>query len=129
VIGQAVPFNEAALEARRVFLDTGAGNARILIYSGTRPATGGVPAGTLLGTITLDKPCGIVNAGQLVLTSSTIPIASASGTATWARFINGADAHAFDCDVSNMAGSGEVKLEDTLIIAGGELTLVLAVLG
>lgn len=128
-IAQNITFNEAALTARRDFLDLGSGNAKIQIYAGTRPAGGGSPSGSMLGEITLDRPCGVVNAGQLVLTSAVTPVASNSGTAVWARIVNASGTWAFDCDVSNMAGSGEVKLSNTLVLAGAELTLIQAILG
>lgn len=128
MIEQSDEFNEYALEGRRTFLDLGAGNARLRIYDGVRPAANGTPAGTLLGEIALDKPCGTVSAGQLVLTAADEPLALESGVATWARIVNGADTWAMDCDVSNVAGSGEVKLSDTAVLSGGLLTLISAVL-
>lgn len=128
MIEQNPTFNEYALEGRRAFLDLGAENARIRIYEGVRPAANGTPAGALLGEITLDKPCGVVNAGQLVLTSSEVPLAVASGGATWARIVNGAGTWAMDCDVSDMTGDGEIKLVNTTIFAGGALTLISAIL-
>lgn len=129
MIEQSDPFNEAALEGRRVWLDTGASNARLRIYAAPRPAAGDVPAGVMLAEITLDKPCGVVNAGQLVLTSSAIPVAVNSGGADWARWVNGDGEWAMDTDCGNEASDAEVKLQDTTILAGGEVTLVSAVLG
>lgn len=129
MIEQSDEFNEYALEGRRAFLDLGLANARIQIYPAPRPAAGATPAGVLLGEVTLDKPCGVVNAGQLVLTSSAVPVAGNSGTANWARWLNGNGDWAMDTDVTLLAGSGEVKLGDLAILAGGALTLISAVLG
>jgi hypothetical protein len=129
VIDQSEEFNESALEGRRAYLDTGSGKARIRIYPDPRPSPGGTPAGVMLGEIELDKPCGIVSAGQLVLVSSVTPIAINSGEATWARWVNGNNDWAMDTSVTDVAGDGEVKLDDTTIYAGGSLTLVSAVLG
>lgn len=129
MIDQSDPFNEAALAGRRDFLDQGSGNARIRLYVAPRPEPGDTPAGVMLGEIVLDKPCGVVNAGQLVLTSSVIPVAVNSGGAAWARWVNGNGDWAMDTDCGNEASSAEVKLQDTTILAGGEVTLVSAVLG
>lgn len=129
MIEQNSDFNESALAARRNWLDLGTDNAKVQIYSGTRPAGGGSPTGVLLGEIKFDKPCGVVNAGHLTLTSSEIPLAINSGAATWGRILNGAGTWAFDCDVSGLTGSGEIRLASTSILAGGTLTLIQAILG
>ena len=121
-------LNEARLTGTLSFLDTGAGVARIRIYNGTRPATGGTVT-TLLVEIPMDDPCGTVAAGVLTLASAALPLVASSGVATWARVINGDDDFAFDCDVSDMAGSGDIKLPSTTLYAGGKTQLVSGVLG
>lgn len=119
----------AALEGRKSFLDSGSGNARIRLYNGTRPASGGTPT-TLLAEIELDKPCGTVAARTLTLASEAVPLCDASGVATWARVVNGNGDFAFDCDVSTVAaGTGQVQLEDTSLLAGGKVQLVYGYLG
>ena len=122
-------LNEARLTGTKDFLDLGTGNARIRIYNSTRPASGGTPT-TQLVEIELDKPCGTVAGNVLTLASTDIPLCDASGSATWARVVNGNGDFAFDCDVSSVAaGTGQVQLEDTSLLAGGKTQLVSGVLG
>lgn len=126
MIGQASAFNEAALEGRRAFLDTGAANAALLIYGNTRPGVAGAAAGaSALVTLELAKPCGIVAGNVLTLD----PIAASfivlnSGSPAWARLVNGNGDFAMDCDVGV-----EVLLSDTTVIAGGSVALISAVFG
>ena len=120
--------NVARLAGTLSYLDTGAGHARVRLYDGTRPAAGGA-ATTLLAEIALDKPCGAISNNVLVLTSSDIPLIVASGVAMWARVVNGNGDMAFDCDVSNQAGSGDIKLVSTTLYAGGKAVLSSALLG
>lgn len=120
--------NEARLSGTLTYLDTGSGHARVRIYNGTRPAGGGT-ATTLLVEIALDKPSGTVSSGQLILASADLPLIASSGTATWARVVNGNGDYAFDCDVSDTSGSGEIKLPSTTLYAGGKTQLTSGVLG
>jgi hypothetical protein len=104
--------------------------ARILIYGDDqpRPATGATASGTLLVTLELDKPSGSISAGQLTLIAGADALVASSGTALWARVINGNDDIAFDCDVSNTSGSAEIQLPSTALFAGGTTRLVSGVL-
>lgn len=128
-ITESTASKEAALEGRRQFIDSGSGVGRIRIYNGTRPSSGGTPT-TMLVEIPLDEPCGVVAGGVLTLASSAVPLVANSGNATWARIVNGNGDHAFDCDVSTVAaGTGQIQLEDTSLLAGGKTQLVSGVLG
>jgi len=123
-------LNEARLEGTKTFLDAGAGFARIRVYDGTRPANGAAISGpVLLVEIALDKPCGAVAAGVLTLAANTLSLIGNSGDATWARIINGDAQFVMDADVSLVAGSGDIKLEDTALLAGGRAVLISGVLG
>ena len=42
----------------------------------------------------------------------------AAGTAVWARIVNGNGDWVMDCDVSDPAGTGEVKLPGTTLAVG-----------
>ena len=111
--------NEARLAGTRTFLDTGAAKARIRIYDGSRPTAGGA-ATTLLVEIVLAKPCGTVATNKLTLAADDAAgyTVVAAGTASWARFVNGNGDWALDCDVSDAAGMGEVKLPGTTLAVG-----------
>lgn len=123
--------NEARLGGTLAFLDAGAANAKLRIYKGTRPAdpqTAANPA-DLLVEITLSKPAGSVSGGELALTQEEDGLISATGTASWARCINGNGVVAFDADCSGTDGAGDVKLPTTSLLAGGGCRLISAVLG
>lgn len=121
--------NEARLAGSLAHFDAGAGSARIRIYSGVRPAFGAAPSGSLLCEFVLSEPCGSVASGVLTLTLPPEAQVLATGVAAWARIVNGADAVAMDCDCSDNAGAGEVKLANTQLYAGGYAALTSAVLG
>lgn len=111
--------NEARLGGTKAFMDTGAGKARIRVYDGTRPALGGT-ATTLLVEIVLAKPSGTVAANKLTLAADD-PAGYevvATGSATWARIVNGNGDLVLDCDVSATGGAGEVQLPSVAVTVG-----------
>lgn len=116
--------NAARLSGTRAHLDEGAGNAALRIYGGTRPATpSDAPPGALLVQITLTKPCGSVANGVLTLSQQADGLIATSGTATWARAVNGDGITAFDCDCGQGPGAWEVQLAQTVLYAGGSARL------
>jgi hypothetical protein len=122
--------NEARLQGTLGFLDTGSNNARVRIYGGTRPASvNDVPGTAMLVEIELTKPAGTIADGLLTLTQVEDGLILTSGTATWARAVNGDNAVAFDCDAGQGAGAWEVQLAQTQLFAGGDAKIVSAVLG
>lgn len=131
MISQSTDFNEAALTGRRDWLDLGSDNAKIVIYGGTRPASGGTPGASALAVITLTKPCGVVSAGALTLAQDGTPLVTNTGVPTWARVLNGDGDFAFDCDATDddAPEPGEVVLSQAILYAGGELHLVSATFG
>lgn len=130
MINETVECRSAALQGRIDFLDSGAGNAAIRIYGATRPASSAdVPGSAMLVQIELTKPCGTITAGVLGLTQLADGLIVASGTGTWARFVNGAGATAFDCDAGEGAGAWEVQLVQADLYAGGSARIVSAILG
>lgn len=118
----------ARLAATLADLDDHVSNhAKIRLYNGTRPASGGTPT-TMLCELTLSKPAGSISGSPpvLTLTADDSAVCAASGTATWARFISGNGDFSFDCDVSTItAGTGFVQLEDTSLLAGGRVGITL----
>ncbi|MFT4269188.1 MAG: hypothetical protein QM586_18550 [Xenophilus sp.] len=122
-------LNDYRLNAVVNFLAIGTDNARVLIYGGTRPAFGATPAGDLLATIVLVEPIGEVENGQLTITPTDEALIDTSGAATWARIVNGDGALAWDCDVSDLNGAGELRLPSTTLYAGGYTRIVSGLLG
>ena len=120
----------ARLEGTRAFLDEGASPARVRIYSGMRPATpADTPASAMLVEVKLTKPCGSVIDGHLVLTPQENALIARTGVATWARIVNGAEITAMDLDCSALGGTGDIRLAQTQLYAGGYAQMASATLG
>ena len=119
MIAITAAHNEARLAGTLAFLDRGVEPARVRLYGGSRPASpDAVPSSAMLVEVRLTKPAGVVANGQLSLTQEEDGLIAFSGTATWARFVNGNNDWALDCDVSDAAGMGEVKLPGTTLAVG-----------
>lgn len=121
-------LKNARLIAVVAFLDTGAGVARVRIYPGTRPLVGAAPDTGFLVELPLLKPSGSVIDGVLTLAPDEPVLNANSGVAAWARVVNGNGETAFDCDVTDTAGSGEIKIQSTVLYEGGETRMVSGVL-
>lgn len=122
--------NEYRLQGTVNFLALGTANAVLRIYDGDAPAFGGTPAGNLLVEITLVEPVGTIAGGVLTLTPTDEAIVLVTGAATWARILNGDGAIGMDgVTVSDLAGSGQIKLPSTTLYAGGYTRLASGVMG
>jgi hypothetical protein len=125
-----VEHNEARLVGTLGFLDTGPNPARLRVYGGTRPASPGtLPSSVMLVEIKLTKPAGTIANGLLTLTQQEDGLITATGIATWARLVNGAEVTALDLDCSGTDGNGDIKLASTNLYLGGDARMVSAVLG
>lgn len=107
-------------------LDAGATGALILIYTGAMPATPetAISGNTLLGTLTFATTAGAIAGG--VFTAAAITedsVADNAGTATWARITDSAGTPVMDVDVTSTTGSGAIKLNSTVIAAGGPIRI------
>lgn len=122
--------NEYRLAGTLAYLNLGASNAAVRIYPTPRPATpADTPASAMLVQVSLSDPAGTIAAGVLTLTQLEDGLIANSGTAVWARVVNGDGATAFDCDCGEGAGAWEVQLAQTALYAGGAARIVSAVLG
>lgn len=84
-IGASVALRTAWIQA--IITQAGA-NARIRLYNGTRPATGGSPTGTLLATLIMGAVLGTATSGSLDFDESSMTQTNSthvSGTPTWLR--------------------------------------------
>ncbi len=117
-------FNEARLQGVINFLAQGATNATVEVYEAPRPALGDPASGSLLVRVMLEEPVGILANGGLTLTPTPEGLILVTGQAAWARVKNGDDALAWDCDVSDLNGSGELKMPTTQLYAGGFTRIV-----
>jgi hypothetical protein len=126
----SVLLGNAILNAIRDFLDAASGSpnaGRIRIYSGTQPATGGaaLAGNTLLAELQLGDPSA-PNASARSTTFNTIspdPVADNTGTATWARFLDGNGNEAFDCDVGVTGSGAGLEFATTSFVAGAVIEL------
>lgn len=121
-------LKNSRLAAVVAFLDTGAGVARVRIYPGTRPLVSAAPDSGFLVELPLLKPSGSVLDGVLTLAPGEPVLNAKSGVAAWARVVSGNGETAFDCDVTDTAGSGEIKIQSTVLYEGGETRMVSGVL-
>jgi hypothetical protein len=125
--------NAARLQGTLGFADAGAQNARIRLYATVRPVTGGDAIAAPLVEITLAKPCGAIDAGVLTLVQADAggDLIAQTGTALWARWVNGDEMHVADGSVSDAAGEGDFKVSGTagtLLYAGARALLGISTL-
>ena len=118
---------QAAMDAVVDLIDSG-GAGTINIYSGTQPTTANdaVGAGTLLATLTFSATAFGATATTGIATASSITgdsSADATGTAAWARILNGSAATVFDCDVTATGGGGTIELNTVSIVSGGTVDI------
>ena len=97
------------------------GAGSINFYTATRPAAGvAIDTQTLLATVECSLPAGTVTGGVVTFSAITDDIlADETGTAAWARVLDGAGDWVMDLDVTLTAGDGPIKMPSTLIYQGG----------
>lgn len=96
-------------------------NGKIKIYNGTKPASLGTPAGTLLATLTLGATAGTTSAGVLTFGSVTQSNGShVNGTPTFVRFTKSDDTVVADIDTGG--GAGNVTFTGT-VVSGQNVTV------
>jgi hypothetical protein len=122
----AIGFAVAQRNARLDSIASYAGSAaRLRIYSGTKPATGGAVT-TLLAEFTLGSPLApAASNGVLALTLPANTTGLAAGTATWARIVRAdGTTHVADMDVGS--SGTDVVLNTTTISVGVSLSIASA---
>jgi len=120
----SLDLKNVRLSAVVAFLDTGVGVARVRIYPGVRPLVSAPPDSGLLAELPLLKPSGSVVDGILTLAPGAPVLNANSGVAAWARVVNGNGETAFDGDVTDTGGAGEIKIQSTVLYEGGETRMV-----
>lgn len=121
-------LNDYRLQGVVSFLGLGTNPPYVEIYEGVRPALGAVPMGGVLVTLPLQDPVGNISNGVLTLIPSEEAQVLVDGLASWARVYNGNGGVAWDCTVSDLAGSGELKVVSLSLYAGGYARIVSGVL-
>jgi len=124
----SIALKQATAAAWLAALDSGAGQATIEVYTGTKPAgpDTAITSQVLLGTGTCSTTTGAVNTTGDVVTLVFNAItadssADATGTATWARIKNDSGSAQIDVDVSNIGGGGVFQMNTTNVVIGGPL--------
>lgn len=102
-----------------------AANGKIKLYSGTQPAGGGAPTGTLLGTLTCSATFAPAASGGVITLNAVTSDsnADATGTASWFRITTSADAFVLDGDVTQTGGGGDLELDNINIVLNGTIAL------
>ena len=117
----------AALTAMGALLDAGAAAGKLRIYDGTQPAgpNTAITTQVLLAELTLSDPAlAAPSAGTAALSAITGDAsANNTGTATWARFVDSDGNAVWDCDISDLAGDGTLKLNSTSVVAAAPVSV------
>ena len=116
----------AAMAAVAALLDAGASAGTIRIYGGTIPtdANTAVGAQPLLGTVVLGDPAtGAPSNGVVSVADPASVNWSASGTASWCRLADSDGNTVIDGDVTNLAGTGFLRLSTTSAVAGDPIDI------
>lgn len=111
--------------------DAGAGPSTLRLYTDADPVT---EERTLLASIVLSKPCGVIVSGQIQLAQADPQgdMVAATGVPTYAQWCDGDGTVIADCTVSNDAGDGDLKIstrQDGMIFEGGFVTLTEGLIG
>ena len=124
-IGMIGGLRNARLDAITTFAGA---SAKLKIYSGTQPATGGT-ATTLLSTMICNATFAPAASGN-TLTLNAIAAdtaAAATGTATWARlFKSDGTTIVLDCTVGT--SGADINLNTTAIVANAQVSVTSAVI-
>ena len=111
-------------------LGTAVGNAgKLLLCSGTKPATKGTGTPTTLRAFTCGAPF-FASVTNGVGTATAIAAVSAGGggaapgtNATWARLTTSADVFVADLDVTATGGGGDLTLDAIAIVTGASIAI------
>lgn len=112
--GYDVALRNAQLDAITNFAGPG---AQLVIYAGTRPATGGA-AGTVLATFTMGTPFAPAAASGVLTVNLPADVnAAVTGTASWARLFK-ADGTTKVMDLGVGTAGQEITMNSTALTSG-----------
>ncbi|MCU6432620.1 hypothetical protein LPB67_02360 [Undibacterium sp. Jales W-56] len=128
MITLSVPIRNSRLAVIGNALDSAAAGGLLRIYSAPRPAIGELlTEQILLVEIRLPKPSTwSLDAGKLTFASIGEALCRRSGTAAWARLLDGDERWAADLDVGLTDSGAEVELSKLALFAGGAVNVQLA---
>lgn len=119
---------QAMMTAFLTALDQDVGAHKILIYTGSQPASpAAAVTGTLLATFTGTDPGGTVSAvtnyARLTMAAYADVAAVATGTAGWFRMTDNSGDAIADGDVTATGGGGQLTIGSTSITSGGTVSI------
>lgn len=107
------------------------GPCTIDFYTQSQP-TGpsvGITTQTKLGTLVCSDPLATCENGIITFNLIADDIsADNTGVCIWARLVDGSGVARIDFDVTDTAGSGAIKINDTNIVFGGTLQITSAII-
>lgn len=113
---QSLAMDDAMFTGIALLVNASADPAYARLFGGTRPATpGDSTAEVELAAVIFDTPAVALVDHELVFSQAdpSGDMVSATGSATWARCFNGDNTWLFDCDVTDEAGDGPLKVAGT----------------
>ena len=111
----------AMIQAFANFMDSGGQSATVIFYEGVQPASPAVAADSnnALVTLVFPEPCiKETTATYVELHPTDTATVIKTGTATWARILNGAGEVASDLTVG-----ADISLANTNLVLGGTLSI------
>lgn len=106
--------------------------AHLLIYSGTKPATGEIldeyDDAVLLADFLLPYPCGIITDGVLTFGTIEDVVGLVNGIAVWARITDADDVFVMDLTVTDYFGNGDVKVDNLQVYEDAAVHCTIAVI-
>lgn len=119
-VGISVTAQNNRLDEVTALIDGGAGAGLIVLYDGTRPATGGT-ATNEVATLTFSDPSfPAASGGAMTANAITSDSSATGGTATWFRVTDSASTFVFDGSVGT--ASADMIIADTTIGAGATVS-------
>jgi hypothetical protein len=110
-------YNTTVRNDRMTVVRDAADGGKLSLYSGVKPAAGGAIT-TLLAEFNLATPSGTVTGGVLTFTDPANTTVVASAQATWARITDSSSAWVADLTVSQVGGTGEIRLTEDDLTTG-----------
>lgn len=110
-------YNTTVRNDRMTVVNNACPAGKLALYNGTKPAPGGAVT-TKLAEFNLANPAGVVSGGVLTFTDPANATVIADGQATWARITNSGGSWVADFTVSQVGGTGEIRLTEDNLTTG-----------
>lgn len=127
---ESIASLDSAFEARLTFINTGTqlANAEVRLYDGPKAETPELPPtdSTLLVTIKLQNPPGVVVDGVASLYALEPGLIMNTGNPVWGRIVNRDSETAHDLDVGAVGSGADCELAALTLYAGGLVSFVAA---